>query len=221
MTELAVIDAEVVQLTEKQAKALDKRVRAASDKLSTSTDNLLGLLEEAAAGEIHVALGLSSWTAWFKDAVQIQVSDRFQRKELVNLMSGKGMSQRAIAGTLGVSQKTVDRDLEGQEFESDTVTSLDGAERARNGKPVEPEEEPPLDVESEPIMEPVKAVDIVTAFSDEVANLFAAENELSQLMLEDKWGSARKRVAKASLNDVQGVIHNLQIIVDDLMTGAS
>lgn len=221
MTELAVIDAEVVQLTEKQAKALDKRVRAASDKLSTSTDNLLGLLEEAAAGEIHVALGLSSWTAWFKDAVQIQVSDRFQRKELVNLMSGKGMSQRAIAGTLGVSQKTVDRDLEGQEFESDTVHGLDGAERPRNGKPVEPEEEPPLDVESEPIVEPVKAVDIVTAFSDEVANLFAAENELSQLMLEDKWGSARKRVAKASLNDVQGVIHNLQIIVDDLMTGAS
>ena len=219
-TEIATIDAEVVQLTERQAKALDKRIRSASDKLSNTTENLLNLLEEAAVGEIHVALGLPSWTAWFKDAVQVQVSDRFQRKELVNLMSGKGMSQRAIAGTLGVSQKTVDRDLDGQEFESNTVTSLDGAERPRNGqvKDVEPEGEPPLDVEFEPeAAEPMKAADIVTVFNDEMANLVGAQSELTLLTQEDKWSGARNRVYKANLNNLGDVITALQAVVDDLM----
>lgn len=218
-TDIEVYDAEIVDpqaLTEKQAKALDKRIRSASDKLSTSTENLLELLEQAAAGAIHEALGLSSWTAWFKDAVQIQVSDKFERKELVKMMSGKGMSQRAIAGSLGVSQKTVDRDLEGEDVaEGATVTSLDGAERPKNKpKDVEPEQEP-LDVE---VAEgPMAAADIVTAFYDETANLFAAQSELSLLTDEEKWPNAIKRVAKANLNDLQNVISALQEIVDALM----
>lgn len=219
-TELAVIDAEVVEpLTKSAAKTLDKKIRSASDKVSASTENLLTLLEQAAEGQIHVALELPSWTAWFKDAVQIQVSDKFERKELVKLMSGKGMSQRAIAGSLGVSQKTVDRDLEDEEPEQDaTVTSLDGVERPKGGKSkdVEPE---PVDVEEEQAPdEPMPAVDIVSTFYDEMANLVAAQSELTFLVHnEEKWPNARKRVAKQSLNNLQEVITALQVVVDDLM----
>lgn len=219
-TDLAVIEAEVVEpqvLSKREAKALDKRIRAASDKLSTASDNLLDLLEQAAAGQIHEALGLPSWTAWFKDAVQIQVSDRFERKELAKLMAGKGMSQRAIAGSLGVSQKTVDRDLEGEEYEEGaTVVSLDGAERPRNGKAKADDE--PIDVEAEEIPDkPTPAADIVVAFNDEVANLWAAQSELVEFTHEEKWAGARKRVAKQNLNNLQEVIAALQSIVDDLM----
>lgn len=210
-------------LSKAEAKKLDKRIRSASDKLSATTENLLDLLEQAAQGQIHVALELPSWTAWFKDAVQVQVSDRFERKELVKLMSGKGMSQRAIAGSLGVSQKTVDRDLEGEEVEEGaTVTSLDGAERPRSGKAkdVEPEQDfidgEVINAEPGEVI-PYTAAAIVEVFNDETANLWAAHSELTELTREEKWAGARKRVAAQNLNNLQEIIAALQTIVDDLM----
>jgi hypothetical protein len=39
---------------------------------------LLDLLGEAARGQIHVALGYSSWTGYVKDAVRIQPSDKWR-----------------------------------------------------------------------------------------------------------------------------------------------
>jgi hypothetical protein len=223
-TELDIIEPDFVEphkLTKREAKALDKKVRNASDKLSTSTENLLELLEQAAAGQIHEALELPSWTAWFKDAVQVQVSDRFERKELVKLMSGKGMSQRAIAGSLGVSQKTVDRDLDDEPVEEGaTVTSLDGVERPANRRTTADEDEQePLDVEAEEISdEPMKSAEIVTAFADECANLYGSVNELELLAGEPKWDGARKRVAKANLNNLGEMVTALQKIIDDLMS---
>lgn len=222
-------DAEVAvpqPLTEKEAKALDKKIRTASDKLSTQTENLLNLLEQAAAGQIHEALGLPSWTAWFKDAVQITLSDRFERKELAKLMSGKGMSQRAIAGALGVSQKTVDRDLEGEEVEEGaTVTSLDGAKRPKGKAKAEVADDDSGEgadyIDAEVVDEPdtpTPAVELVTAFNDETTNLWGAWSELKALLEEEKWGNARKRVANNNLNHIQEVITGLQEIADDLMT---
>lgn len=222
-TEEAGTDLVVAQpLTEKEAKALDKKIRAASDKLSTQTESLLDLLEQAASGSIHDALGLSSWTAWFKDAVQINVSDRFERKELAKMMSGKGMSQRAIAGSLGVSQKTIDRDLADEEVEDgETVTSLDGAERPKKkAKEAAPEEDSDEEnyIDAELVVDPTPSVELVEAFNDETTNLWGAWSELKSLLTEPKWDGARKRVANANLNHLQEVITGLQVIVDDLMT---
>jgi|SRR5882757_8452923 len=84
-----VVDGEVIEpLTKPQARALDKRIRAASDKVGTNVNTLLNLLDEAAHGQIHRALGVTSWTAWFRDAVQLE------RKSLMSLMSGRGMSRK-------------------------------------------------------------------------------------------------------------------------------
>ena len=219
------------KLSEKEAKALDKKIRAASDKLSTQTESLLNLLEQAAAGSIHEALGMSSWTAWFMDAVQITISDRFERKELAKMMSGKGMSQRSIAGVLGVAQKTIDRDLEGEEVaDGETVVSLDGAERPKKGKPksTDPVEDTPETgdddpdyIDAEVVEPPTPAADLVVAFNDETTNLWGAWSELKDLLTEEKWTNARKRVAAANLNHIQEVITGLQAIVDDLMTAGN
>lgn len=227
MTELAVIDAEVVTLTAREAKALDKKVRTTSDRVSKgfatldeTIANLGGLIQQAIDGEIHKGLGLKSWTVWVKDAVQVTVPDRFQRKTLVRELSKEGMSQRAIASVFGVSQKTVDRDLEGEEVEEGaTVTSLDGAERPKNGqvKDAEPEEEP-FDYEVEETeAEPTKAVDIVRTFGDEMVNLYAAQSELTLLTEEEKWDNARNRVYRANLNALGDIINALTAIQDDLM----
>lgn len=236
-TELALIPdntGEIVEaqpLSTKDAKALDKRIRATGDravKSHTNTlklfDELTELLTQARDGEIHKALGLKSWTAYVSDAVNLEVPQREDRKALTLFFSGQGMSQRAIATALGVSQKTIDRDLEGETTESGaTVTSLDGAERPKNGK-AKPEVdyieaevvEPPEESQSD---EPMTAADIVEAFNDETVNCWTGWSELKELMAEPKWANARKRVAKANLNHITEIITGLQAIVDDLMTG--
>jgi hypothetical protein len=112
------IEGEVVEpLGKRAAKALDTKIRAASERISRAIDKvqtdylaLAELIDEARRGQIYQALEYSSWTAWVKDAVQIIVTDKVERKELVALMSDKGMSTRAIAGTLNVSKSQVARD---------------------------------------------------------------------------------------------------------------
>lgn len=64
---------------------------------------------------------------------------------------------------------------------------------------------------------PTPAADLVRAFDDEVTMLHAAFSEMNGYLKEEKWASARKRVAKANLNNIENVVTGLQNIIDDLM----
>lgn len=94
------------------AKRLDHRIRLMVSSIGDSMNKLYELVERAKAGDIHTALGFPSWTAYVADACKIHVRlDREQRREMVGWLSDEGMSQRAIAETVGVSQMTVNGDL--------------------------------------------------------------------------------------------------------------
>lgn len=230
-TEVAVVETEpaeveeVAPLTERQAKALDKKIKAATEKFNTTTEQLFDLLEQAAAGQIHLALGYSSWTLWFAESVKIQPNDKIERKALAALMAGRGMSQRQIASTLGVSQKTVDRDLEGEDV-GDVTLGSDGKEHPKTKARKESEEPEVIDAEviEDPDAEgeveyaPLTVGEILAGFEQETANLFQSQNELSELLREQKWDKVRKRAAEANLNTITEVIKSLQDIVDDMMT---
>jgi hypothetical protein len=235
-TDIAVIpsdDAEIAEwqpLSKRDAKKLDTQIRRKSDaavKNHTKTlelfDELKELLTTARDGEIHKALGLKSWTAYLADAVNIDVPQREDRKALTQFLSGQGMSQRAIASTLNVSQKTVDRDLEDEEVqEGATVTSLDGAVRPKNGRQADVIDAEVVDDEEDSegvVYEALTAVSIVKAFDDETTALWQAWAEMKELMAEDKWSNARKRVANANMENLGEVAKGLQDILDDLMTG--
>jgi hypothetical protein len=62
-------------LAKPAAKALDRRVRSASDSAATQLRTLLDLLEQAATGQIDAALGCASLTMWIHDAAQIAPAD--------------------------------------------------------------------------------------------------------------------------------------------------
>ena len=173
-------------------------------------------------GQIHKALEYQSWTAYIKDTVQIHVNDRAERKSLVTLMSGKGMPTRAIAAVLGKSQSTTYRDLEGVEFDTDTVIAVDGTVVARKkSKVIEEDSWSGAEEEEVEVVEeaaPTPAADLVVEFDTEAANLHNAVAALAEIMTEPKWPGARKRVTKANLNNLQEVKTELEAIIDDLMT---
>jgi hypothetical protein len=226
------VEYEATPLTKRQAVALDKKIRTASDKLTstidkvaTDIDALIELIDQAANGQIHVALELPSWTAWFKDAVRINPSDRLERKTLVTLMSGKGMSQRQIGAILNVSQKTVDRDLDDVVAESDDspVDTLGSDGKTYSRSSVVDSDDEVIEgefVDDEPVQEadePMKAVDIVAEFEDETVNLVNAVSAMHDLTQEPNWSKAVRRIAKADMNYLVEAVTEIQKFVDLMM----
>jgi hypothetical protein len=122
-------------LSQAEAKRLDKQIRTQTDKLNNTAAFLFDLLAQAAEGQIHLALGYNSISDYFTDAVDIAPSDAAERKFMAAMMSGKGLSQRAIAAALNVGVGTVNRDL--SDVEKGETVSTDG----RTFKPREVVEE--------------------------------------------------------------------------------
>ena len=226
------VDAELVPqpstepLTEKQARDLDKKIRSASDRWVINRNKLLDLLDEAARGEIHVALGYSSWTAYVEDAVQLHPADRDERKAFVQLMAEKGMSQRAIAGTLGIDQKTVSNDLRSTEENSspkpDKITTLNGKLQTSNRKPKskpEPEPKPDnniIDAEEAPVpepeveAEPEQESNPADDFSDEMDRLLINVQAFKDILGDERFPKARNQIAKRHLDPLNGAVGDLQ-----------
>lgn len=218
-TDLATIEAELLPepLSERKAQALDKKIRTAGEKLTNDVNALWELLDQAAAGQIHVALGYPSWTAYVKDAVVITPSDKVERKELAKLMAGKGMSQRAIAGALGVSQKTIDRDLKGEELPAET-TGLDGKTYKQ-----EPESEPePEIIDAEVVDPPEDDEPVIEEFKGEVDNLQINMQAFKDVVTTDPelFAKARKRIAQRFTGKLKSAGADLEDLIN-LIAGES
>jgi hypothetical protein len=123
------IDAEIVEpLDRESAERLDRRIRLLVGTIHDQIAKLYELVDKAKRGNVHEALGFSSWTAYLADVFTVDVRlKRQQRRELVSYLSGEGMSQRAIADVVGIDQKTVGNDLRREENSSPgPISGLDG-----------------------------------------------------------------------------------------------
>jgi transposase len=201
--QLSVIDggtaADPPPLDKESANALNDQIHKACSKIATDSFELVTLLEQAATGQIHAALGYPSWTAWFAENVTIDISNRDERKMMAALMSGRRMSQRAIAKVLGVDQKTICNDLRsGEENSSAAVTvGRDGKNHPRKREPKSPRK-----VKAE---QPSRAV----------AALTKAVDKLVAVTDDYRYVTSRLRL-RGELAIVQSEITRLQKVVDKL-----
>lgn len=94
-------------ITREDAEKMAVRIRemelACARNVAGDVDALAALIEEAKAAKIHAALGYSTFAAYRRAA----------RRELVEELAGKGMSNRTIAAVAGVTEGTVRNDLNG------------------------------------------------------------------------------------------------------------
>jgi hypothetical protein len=104
----------VVQtITADEARRLTERIRLTAHSARESIEKLHSLVDEAKAGNAHLALGFASWTAYLAEVLgeePLRLA-RDQRQELVGFLAGEGMSTRAIAPIVGASDETVRRDI--------------------------------------------------------------------------------------------------------------
>lgn len=228
-TELEVIEAEIVEdkvveapepLSEAKAKALDKKIRAASVKVADNSATLLDLLEDAMKGQIHVALGYASWSAWCKEAAPVLPADPNERKAMVSLMSGNGVSQRIMAELLSVNQSTVSRDVKEIEGDAPASSVTVGSDEKVYPKKPKKEKQEPLDVEEAELPEePRKATDVIDDFGENMDYLVPNVQAFTDIINVDSelFPKARKRIAQRYLNRLTTAISDLQKVVDELM----
>lgn len=109
------VEAEIVDgpapYTKAKAEALDKRIVATVTGIGDSFEKLEKLVGEAKEGQIHIALGFASWTAYFAARVNTKFAEITDRQVAALMLHEEGMSNRAIAATLGVSPATVVTDV--------------------------------------------------------------------------------------------------------------
>lgn len=117
-------------VTTADAERLTTRIQLRLGTIADNVESVMPLIEQAKNGNVHEVLGYRSWTEY--------VSDRFggtlarigkaERVPIVELLSGQGMSTRAIATVVGVSKDTVSRDLRpGVSDETPAESMIDSA----------------------------------------------------------------------------------------------
>ena len=135
MTDLDIIDAEVVEDALSYGDALD-----GMNGLASAAQDINDRIERYAAEAVRLwsrraweVLGHKSWAECVEErGAQLRLP-RADRREMVALLADEGMSSRAIAPVVGANQATVVRDMQSSDANASdaprTVKSLDGVER--------------------------------------------------------------------------------------------
>lgn len=102
----------VTLLSAGEAQRLTQRIKLVAGSVRDNLFKLRNLVDEAKSSNVWSVLGYESWTAYLADTLGSEPMrlGREERRELVEYLSGEGMSTRAIAPVLGVSHMQVKRD---------------------------------------------------------------------------------------------------------------
>lgn len=100
-------------LSPTEAQRLTQRIKLTASTIRDNLWKLRNLVEEAKTSNAWQVLGFASWTAYLADTLADEPMrlGRDERQELVEYLSGEGLSTRAIAPIVGVTHETVAQDI--------------------------------------------------------------------------------------------------------------
>lgn len=211
----------VVLLSEGEAQRLTKRIKLVASDVLDKWFKLQNLVEEAKNKSAWSVLGYPSWTAYLADTLGSEPMrlGRADRRELVAYLSGEGMSTRAIAPIVGVSQDTIVKDIK------------------RGERSLSPESEPTSTTETE-LVEPreVTGLDGKTytkspskpkrrrAVTDQARDvgweLRRAAERLTRIREDDRYSRHRSEIAEHLRGHLIYATETCQGFLDDIETGA-
>lgn len=193
MTMLAANLAPAQTMTALEAEKITTRIDL---RLTTAAENFTAareLIREAIEKQAHVALGFASPGAYLaaKFGGSLQALGFEQRREVVQELSDAGLSTRAIAPVVGVSQKTVNRDAQAPRESGDSrptpvTTGLDG--------------------KSYPALKPRRRPALTDQFQNIVNELDKWSRRLESVMADDRVPKHLNELASQSklLNEIDG-----------------
>ena len=200
---------ELTTMTRDEAERITERIRLTATTYMEAKEKLVGLIRQAREGWAHEALGFKSWTAYAEavcsDTPLMQLT-RDQRRELVSELSDEGMSTRAIAPIVGASQKTVDRDLRAESFDSPDASprQITGRDGKTYSAP-SPSEAPKPRAES-----------IVSQFTSAVVDLNRVMARLHRITEQDAFPRNTSKIAELHGSDLTRAATELSTINSSL-----
>jgi hypothetical protein len=204
-----------------------ERARILTDAMRSSAESLWEMLTRAYQGRAWLALGHSSWDEYLdRELGDVRVRlPRAERREVVASMRDAGMSTRAIAASIGVSDGTVRNDAGAQDYAPGPVTGRDG--KTYNPRPVvdpapEPEiidaelveDEPPTVPSGTPARDSKPRTDVPATVN--AALLRAREAATLARRVTRQHLATRKNEAATWSRDLAQSIEALQRLHDDL-----
>jgi transposase len=124
-------------MTTEAAEAVTTEIREAGKALVANRTKFAAAVKRAKDGQAHVGMGLPSWSEYvatvFADMPGLGKADT---EYLTAFMAGEGMSSRAVARVLGVSQSTANRliakaEAKGEVSADRKVEGTDGKAQAK------------------------------------------------------------------------------------------
>lgn len=215
------------------ARRLTERIRLTAHSARESITKLHELVDEAKAGNVHLALGYQSWTAYLSEVLgeePLRLA-RDQRQELVGYLAGEGMSTRAIAPIVGVDNKTVHNDLKKimapvenstpEPDPRDAARSAVAAAFAQRDEPAAPAKVTGLDGKS--YTKPAPAAPKTAArralpdqFFDASYDLQKVVERIERLAADDRFPQNKEQISAKHRSDLLRGIDALQGVVDRL-----
>lgn len=210
------------------ARRLTERIRLTAHSARESIEKLHQLVDAAKAGNAHLALGYQSWTAYLSEVLgeePLRLA-RHQRQELVGYLAGEGMSTRAIAPIVGVSQDTVvkdiargERNLSPEPEPQEAARSVVAAAFARRDEPAAPAKVTGLDGKSYTKSAAPKAPArraLPDQFFDASYDLQKVVERIERLAADDRFPQNKEQISAKHRSDLLRGIDALQGVVDRL-----
>lgn len=116
-----------------EAERITERIRLTVDTTARNLDKLAKLVAEAFERRADLALGYGSWAEYSNAEFGEETRDLAPqfRRQLVGMLSAEGMSTRAIAPAVGVTQKTIVKDT--QFIRDEVIPQVSPAEPTPSG----------------------------------------------------------------------------------------
>jgi hypothetical protein len=208
------------RLTLHEAQQLTGRIKLKVGTIQDNIDALASLVTRAKNGAADEVLGYESWTAYIVDVVGSDPNDltRDERQKFVGFLADEGMSTRAIASVVGVSNKTVHQDIAASTVTKGnsrpaTVTSLDGRER--------PSTQPSYintetgEVTSQPQPSQPRRRALSDGFRDASLDLGKVITRIENLVSDDRFARNKQEVARYA-NDLTRARDALQRVINQM-----
>lgn len=206
----------VVPLSAGEAQRLTERIKVVAGSVRDSMFKLCNLVGEAKASNAWSVLGYPSWPAYLADTLGSEPMrlGRADRRELVDYLSGEGMSTRAIASIAGVDQKTVVNDRRAGAENSSPVTESE--------TPVEPREVVGLDGKTytKPPSKPQRRRALTDQAHDAGWELRKAAERLARIREDDRFSRNKEEITAHLRGHLIYAIETCQGFLDDIETGA-
>lgn len=215
-----------------EARRITERIRVTAVTFAESRQRLIDLVQVAKDGQAHVALGYASWTGYLSEVLGEEPMrlTRDDRKEMVQLLAAEGMSTRAIAPIVGVSNKTVHQDLASEVLpkvtpEPPTIATADRvivAEQRHvnidSGEITEPPTITGMDGKqyTRPTKPAPRAEALPSQFSSAIVELNRVMTRLHKLQENNRFTANKNQIATLHGSDLARAISELQTLADAL-----